>query len=79
MSETYLVFEDVGVPHDSGVVRSHPIVVGEHLLLVIKLCIGAEVVGKVCRLCFLISIEGRNLSSIGSVHKIGCHGLGKPR
>mmetsp|Transcript_591 Transcript_591/g.1354 ORF Transcript_591/g.1354 Transcript_591/m.1354 type:complete len:223 (+) Transcript_591:787-1455(+) len=62
-----LVLEHVGVAHDGLVVAGHPVVIDEHLLLVVQLGVGAEVVGEVGRLGLLVAIVARDLPALGLV------------
>jgi hypothetical protein len=56
-------------------IRSHAIVISQHLFLVMKLCIGAEVVGKVCSSGLLIPIEGWDFTRVRRIAKfLGIHG-----
>lgn len=64
---THLVLEHVGVAHDGLVVAGHPVVIDEHLLLVVQLGVGAEVVGEVGRLGLLVAIVARDLPALGLV------------
>ena len=65
-----LVLEDVAVPHNSRVVRSHTVVVGQHLFLVVQLSIRTKVVGKVGGLLLLIASEGRDLALLRGVYVV---------
>ena len=64
---THLVLEHVGVAHNGLVVAGHPVVIDEHLLLVVQLGVGAEVVGEVGRLGLLVAIVARDLPALGLV------------
>ena len=56
-----LILEQVGVATDCRMVGGHAVVVGEHLLLVVELAVGAEVVGEVRRLGLFVAVEGGNV------------------
>ena len=72
-----LVLETVSICHNSRVVGSHSVVISEHLLLMVQLCVGTKVVGKIRRLGLGISVERRNLiiaRSVGERWWVGVRG-----
>ena len=69
LSIAHLVLEHLGVAHDGLMIAGHTIVIDEHLLLVVQLSIGAEVVGKVGRLGLLIAVVAWDLPGLGLVRK----------
>lgn len=68
-----LVLKDIRIPHDSGVVGSHAIVIRQHLFLMVKLSIRTEVVGKVGCLGLGVAIEGRDFACFACIHKVFRH------
>mmetsp|Transcript_20585 Transcript_20585/g.45821 ORF Transcript_20585/g.45821 Transcript_20585/m.45821 type:complete len:291 (-) Transcript_20585:214-1086(-) len=67
----HLVLEDVRVAQNRRMVGRHPVVVGQHLLLVIELGVRAKVVGKVGGLGLLVPVERGDFSVARGVGKFG--------
>ena len=56
-----LIFKHIRIAHNCRMVRSHAIVIGQHLLLMVQLRVRAEVIGKVSGLCGIIAVVGGNV------------------
>ena len=65
-----LILKHIGIAHNGSMVRRHAIMIRQHLLLVVELGIGAEVIGKVGGLCFGIAVECGNVVGGGDVAEL---------
>mmetsp|Transcript_11011 Transcript_11011/g.26020 ORF Transcript_11011/g.26020 Transcript_11011/m.26020 type:complete len:429 (+) Transcript_11011:180-1466(+) len=65
-----LVLENIRIPQNCRMVGRHSVVIGKHLLLVVQLGIGTEIVGEIGSLCLLVSVEGGDFSIAGCVGKL---------
>lgn len=65
----HLVLEQIGIAANGRVVRRHAIVIGEHLLLVVELGVGAEIVGEVGGLGGGVAVVGGDVVGCGFVGK----------
>lgn len=65
-----LVFENGCISQNGGMIGRHSIMIRQHLLLMVQLCIAAKVVAEIHGPRLGITVERRNLARVGGIDEI---------